>query len=348
MGSTEPDRLIIVEWDILPRGAALTDSLLDALAKAAADAWPAWYTIDDPENPEPDFESTMRRHKRASVDRRVPTDWLKRAVNACRMRLQPQYRKNTTAEIEAQQLALALGGGSCKVVLIVRRDEQPQGALFDLSRKAEWLASETGWPVLVLIPIRLGDSPELDAIRYDRIEFDESPLEGSVEVDAETKRRELARRGIAESPSRRIVPAESDLGHETTGAPNVFVHPLIGRPHPRSRGENSLWNALQADAELNGLFRCNQPIRTTLGSRFLADFHWLAGGIVVEVDGYYWHSSRFAFAMDRRRDYELQLSGLLVLRLPHDETLLDVNEVLERIRRCVRLRFNQRPELRAG
>jgi very-short-patch-repair endonuclease len=45
------------------------------------------------------------------------------------------------------------------------------------------------------------------------------------------------------------------------------------------------------------------------------DFHWPQQGVVVEVDGYQFHSSRDAFERDRRRDADLQSQGLSVLRV---------------------------------
>lgn len=45
------------------------------------------------------------------------------------------------------------------------------------------------------------------------------------------------------------------------------------------------------------------------------DFHWPRQGVVVEVDGYQFHSSRDAFERDRRRDADLQSQGLSVLRV---------------------------------
>jgi len=45
------------------------------------------------------------------------------------------------------------------------------------------------------------------------------------------------------------------------------------------------------------------------------DFFWREHGLVVEIDGFQYHSSRAAFERDRRRDAELQSHGLRVLRI---------------------------------
>jgi len=45
------------------------------------------------------------------------------------------------------------------------------------------------------------------------------------------------------------------------------------------------------------------------------DFLWREQGLVVEIDGFQFHSTRAAFERDRQRDAELQGAGLRVLRL---------------------------------
>jgi very-short-patch-repair endonuclease len=45
------------------------------------------------------------------------------------------------------------------------------------------------------------------------------------------------------------------------------------------------------------------------------DFFWREQGLVVEVDGFQFHSSRAAFERDRRRDAHLQTHGLRVVRV---------------------------------
>lgn len=47
------------------------------------------------------------------------------------------------------------------------------------------------------------------------------------------------------------------------------------------------------------------------------DLYWPDHGLVVEFDGWAYHSSRAAFERDRRRDADLQLAGQRVLRVTH-------------------------------
>jgi very-short-patch-repair endonuclease len=62
------------------------------------------------------------------------------------------------------------------------------------------------------------------------------------------------------------------------------------------------------------------------------------GRIVVEVDGFAYHSRPKAFASDRRRDRTLQLEGFVVLRFPADEVLRDPGEVVSCVRAALGIR----------
>ena len=55
--------------------------------------------------------------------------------------------------------------------------------------------------------------------------------------------------------------------------------------------------------------------------------------VVVELDGYAYHSSVVAFRTDRRRDRELQSRGLVALRFPSDEALRNPDDLLTCVRR---------------
>jgi very-short-patch-repair endonuclease len=98
---------------------------------------------------------------------------------------------------------------------------------------------------------------------------------------------------------------------------------------------------LGSDPLLGRMFEYNMPVTTIRDSRYQVDLVWLEGKIAVEIDGYRCHSSRFDFANDRHRDYELQLSGYLVLRLPHDSVMADVELAIDKIRDLVKLRMGQ-------
>ena len=102
------------------------------------------------------------------------------------------------------------------------------------------------------------------------------------------------------------------------------------------------WTATEADAGSGDLGSCSKTTvhstltRSEAEERFLAlvraaglpapevnarilghevDFLWRDEGLVVEVDGFQFHSTRAAFERDRQRDAELQGAGLRVLRV---------------------------------
>jgi len=59
----------------------------------------------------------------------------------------------------------------------------------------------------------------------------------------------------------------------------------------------------------------NQKVMSIRQNCFLVDLIWETGNLVIEVDGYQFHSNRTSFMSDRQRDYELLISGYRVLRL---------------------------------
>jgi very-short-patch-repair endonuclease len=117
-----------------------------------------------------------------------------------------------------------------------------------------------------------------------------------------------------------------------------WIAPWRGSPHPMSEIEKKMAALLAADEELGELFAFNQTVATVRGSQPKVDLLWGEGRLVVELDGYECHGSRSAFAGDRHRDYELMLSGYVVLRLANDEIAQDCEKALEKIRDLVRLR----------
>jgi very-short-patch-repair endonuclease len=61
--------------------------------------------------------------------------------------------------------------------------------------------------------------------------------------------------------------------------------------------------------------RLPRPAANARLHRYEVDLLWRAERLVVEVDGYAFHSTRAAFERDRRRDAELQTAGYRVLRV---------------------------------
>ena len=64
---------------------------------------------------------------------------------------------------------------------------------------------------------------------------------------------------------------------------------------------------------------------------FEVDFLWRDAGLVVEVDGYAFHSDRAAFEDDRRRDAKLAARGLTVIRVTWRQLADEPEAVVVRI-----------------
>jgi very-short-patch-repair endonuclease len=76
----------------------------------------------------------------------------------------------------------------------------------------------------------------------------------------------------------------------------------------RSEAERILLDLIR-EAELP------EPLTNTRIGRYEVDMDWPSHRVIVEVDGYTFHSSRAAFERDRRRDADLQAHGYAVIRV---------------------------------
>jgi len=291
-------RLVSFRYDQLPPIRALIDDAIDRLADVALTLFPDW-SDDDGDGK---TETEPMASKRALL---IP--WRKAASKLCRLGEPPRPRSYSPS-IHAEQLALLLHPAPLLLALVVHDEAPLPEALLGLARAAEWLAGRTGARVVLILPDALATSPALDSVNFEATHVHAGKPEP---VNA-----------IEEEPP----------------APRVSIWPLIGRPNPSSRGEMLLAERLERDDELAGLFRFNVHVPTVRGTTPLVDLAWEAGKVVVEVDGYYHHSSEAQFKNDRKRDYELLISGWVVLRLPHDEVVHDVEMAVDKIRDVVAFR----------
>lgn len=360
LGLTElqGQRFIMLAWDRLPTHSVLLEEVIDRLADAAFSLWPEWYAsgsrraqrglaADSGESP---IESTDLKGS-------VLPRWLTLAENAVQGGLRPRFKREFTAEVEVRQLGLALGLQSAQLVLAVRDSSPEPAMLAGLARTTEWLLREAKMPILIIVPHPVGSASELDSISFHTVNhqrlssWDPAGLPKSGATSASTASLPASPHPVGrdesgfdhgvsdEDPSRLVRSISECLPGGVTQVRNrstLYIHPLIGRPHPDSRGEQLLWCWLTSDDKLRDLFECNVWVETG-GGTYLVDFVWRGGKVVVEIDGYYWHSSRFQFSFDRRRDYELLISGYRVMRIPHDELLSNPSLALEKIRRLVQL-----------
>lgn len=117
-------------------------------------------------------------------------------------------------------------------------------------------------------------------------------------------------------------------------APGLTCPPLSGLPRADSPAERALERALAP----HGWARQRRWNHTydwhLLGRPYRLDLYWPDAGLAVEVDGPE-HRGRIRFADDRRRDVQLQLLGLDVLRFTNEQVLTDVQTVVEKIRQLL-------------
>src|SRR5262245_6111233 len=119
--------------------------------------------------------------------------------------------------------------------------------------------------------------------------------------------------------------------------PAVTYPPLAGRPHPASRAERDVEEALAvlpwaAGRAWNQTYQprpLEPPVRL--------DLLWRAERCVVEFDGPE-HRDPLRFEADRRRDRLLQIDGYVVLRFTNDQVAHDVAAVVSQIEQLVTAR----------
>jgi very-short-patch-repair endonuclease len=324
---TPETRLLVRVWDDLPSHRDMREEMLDCLARSAFAVWPNWYgNIDRNADGCPSLVADQLLHAAgvAAVRCEIIDSWLHQAVAHCIAGRLPRLRRFAPIE-EASQLTLAVGPDRFFLALAVTNASEPNSGLFALARVCEWLASHARIRILLIIPRELANSPDLDSVSFAKVDvFVASEKQGQ-----ELHRDRLSRQSQGETTWEQV---------ERGNAREWLAGSLIGRPHPYSRGEQMLWKAISEDPELSRLFECNQWVQTRIPTRYIADLVCRRFGLVVEVDGHFWHSGPTAFARDRQRDYELTVSDHLVLRLPHDEVVADVATAVDKIRSLVRFR----------
>jgi very-short-patch-repair endonuclease len=96
-----------------------------------------------------------------------------------------------------------------------------------------------------------------------------------------------------------------------------------------------MYDLICADPELGPLFSYNQHVRTRYETAPRVDLLWQAGRLVVEIDGQE-HTGLLTFIRDRRRDFELFMSGYQVIRFTRFKVLESPHQVLNDLRDAVR------------
>ena len=83
--------------------------------------------------------------------------------------------------------------------------------------------------------------------------------------------------------------------------------------------------------------RCQFEIRRGMVLIARADFAWASRRVIVEIDGFAYHSDRTAFQDDRRRQNALVNAGWRVLRFTTADLLLRPDKVIAEVRAALRL-----------
>ena len=293
-------------WPTAPRVPAVFGECVAELAATALASWPRWYpTLSDRLRFEHGLEGLVADELEATrIAAAVPHaigPWIRRAFAACRRGRAPYFEDLPPSE-QARQLALALDPTRL-LAAFLHPDVDAAEADLRLHRETcVWFARHTGARVLAIVP------------------------EQALAVSG------------SDLPVHHWPAALANFSAAQTRATSLHDRDDDDGPSTRSRGEALLAARLAADPELGGLFVCNEAVRTVRGTSHNVDLVWSAGKVVVEVDGYRYHSPRRQFVQDRQRDYELLVSGYLVLRLDHDQVVEDVQLAVEKVRDVVRYR----------
>jgi hypothetical protein len=123
------------------------------------------------------------------------------------------------------------------------------------------------------------------------------------------------------------------------------------REHPRQHGAPALRRVLdelegvgaadlRSKLEVRFLQLCAdhdlpRPVANARVAGVLVDFLWRDAKLVVETDGYTYHSTRSAFERDRERDQRLTLAGYTVLRFTYNQVTQAPEAVVHRVRRLL-------------
>jgi hypothetical protein len=313
---TEPARVVTLSWQRVPPLGNELGLLVTALAKATLELYPSLYGLTLSAGKrwtEADLETAAHE-----VTRRIP-DVLgaacRQILAACHKGEAPNIKKLSNSE-QVHQLALAIEPSQLVILIAVHDADASKGSLRALAQGAEWLADNTRARVILVLPTALSTASELDHVTYTACLF-VTPMKADP---------------VAPPPATAEPSAKTKKG---TVEANVFVSPIIGRPHPKSAAELLLCDRIRSDPELAPLFAYNQPIKTRYQTNPIVDLLWERGRLVVEIDGQE-HCQLVTFIQDRRRDFELFMSGYQVIRFTRFKVLESPEVVLSDIRDAVR------------
>jgi very-short-patch-repair endonuclease len=138
--------------------------------------------------------------------------------------------------------------------------------------------------------------------------------------------RDLAR-AVEEAQVLRLVTPHALMGHVGRGRRGAAAL----RAAVQAQFEPSLTRS-EAEARLLELIRgagLSAPETNAHLLGFEVDFLWRAVKLVVEVDGFAYHSTRQAFERDRSRDATLQAAGYRVIRFTYRQLVAEPMSIIE-------------------
>jgi len=319
-------RVVTLSWQRVPALGNELGLLVTALAKATLELYPSLYGLTQTTHarwPESDLE--VAAHE---ITRRIPSvlgTGCRQILAACRQGQVPNIKKLSNSD-QVRQLALAIQPDRLILLIAVHDAEASKASLRALAQGAEWLATNTRSRVVLVLPTALSKKNELDHVTY-------TACMCSAPVEPET---------AGSLPLTPEVPAKSKNSTATEAV--VSVSPVLGRPHPGSEAEQILYDQICGDAELAPLFRFNWQVKTDYHTSPIVDLLWEAGHLVVEIDGKE-HCVLGQYIRDRRRDFELLMSGYRVIRFTRFKVLESPDQVLNDLRDAVR--YLGKPEKQA-
>jgi very-short-patch-repair endonuclease len=315
--NTEPARVVTLSWQRVPALGNELGLLVTALAKATLELYPSLYGLTQSTSDrwtESDLETAVH-----AITHSVPAVLgaaCRQILAACHKGQAPNIKKLSNTE-QVRQLALAIEPSQLIVVIAVHDAEAGKSSLRALAQGAEWLASNTCSRVILVLPTALSSAVELDHVTYTACIL-----------------RALAKPEGA-TPARPQAEPPTKSKKVSTPDATVFVSPIIGQPHPGSEAEQLLHAQICQDPELCSLFSYNRPVRTRYQTTPIVDLLWESGRLVIEIDGQD-HCGLRTFIGDRRRDFELFMSGYQVIRFTRFKVLESPHLVLSDIRDAVR------------
>ncbi len=104
----------------------------------------------------------------------------------------------------------------------------------------------------------------------------------------------------------------------------------------RSAAERFLFDLLEMRPSTAGLFALNGGLGFSFGPKEAeADLFADSLGLVIELDGYFHFQDDEVYRRDRRKDWELQRRGFVVLRFLSDDVAARLEEILDTIESAV-------------